>query len=338
VKLVSPLATWFDGERGHRAFRRRQLGRHPVVLRPRDSAWRSIAPRFTDVVAMANSGLPFQIAADRRYDRSANRRRLPRALAAGATIFLPQVHQVLPRLARLMVALRMAFLGPFREESSYLFFVNGQGRTAMGLHHDGEVDAFWLQLEGRRRVTLGPPVPPRTPADIRRRSMAGDPEWATFDLGPGSLMYLPPRTPHEVVCHTRSLALSLTWGCAPRRPRTQWARAVSLTTWDVVSGHVHSMPRHKRDRLWTQIPVLAPSTRPTGRSFALWTPDGTLHCPRVAWPLASQLALMPSVRQLGVRDHAALSRLTEAGVLAPHDLPLRLVPDDAAALDGWGFR
>ena len=287
---------------------------------------------------MAVSGLPFQIVADRRYDRSSDPRRLPAALAAGVTVFLPQVHQVLPRLARLMVALRTAFLGPFREECSYLFLVNGQSRTGMGLHHDGEVDAFWLQLEGRRQVTLGPPVSRHTPADIRGQPIPADPNWTTLDLEPGSLLYMPPRTPHEVVCRTRSLAFSLTWGRGARRPRTRRARAASLTAWDVVSGHVHSMPRPQTDRLWTQVPVLAPATSPAGSSFRLWTPDGVLHCPRTIWPLATRLALMPSVRWRGGRTAAALSTLVQAGILAPHDLPLRILPDNAKALDGWAFR
>ena len=206
--IVSPLATWFDGERGQRAFRHRQLGKRPVVLAPRDREWRSIAPRFPEAVTMAGSGLPFQIVADRRYDRSADSRRLRGALAAGTTVFLPQVHQVLPRLMRLMVALRVAFLGPFREECSFLFLVNGRGRTGMGLHHDGDVDSFWLQLAGRRTVTIGPSVAPRTRPDLRRAPPADDPAWTTCELRAGSLFYLPPRTPHEVVCHTRSLALS----------------------------------------------------------------------------------------------------------------------------------
>jgi len=337
VRLVSPLATWFDGERGQRAFRRRQLGQRPVVLVPRDRAWRSIAPRFSEAVAMAGSGLPFHIAAERRYRRSPDRRSLPGALAAGATIFLPQVHQVLPRLMRLMVALRVAFLGPFREECSFLFLVHGRGRTGMGLHHDGDVDAFWLQLEGRRTVTLGPPVPPHTPPDIRGGPFHGDPDWRTMDLRPGSLLYLPPRTPHEVVCHTRSLALSLTWR-RDRRRGTGQARAASLTAWDVVSGHVRSIPRRRRDRLWTQIPVLAGPTHRARRPFMLWTPDGALRCPAAAWPLASQLALMPSLHPRDVRDSLALSPLLDAGILAPQDLPLRIVPDDPTALDGWDFR
>src|SRR5437762_11950736 len=98
-----------------------------------------------------------------------------------------------------MVALREELLGPRRDEASFLFLVEGRGRQGMGLHHDGDVDAFWLQLEGRRRVTLGPPVSRRAPEDLgappaHRRG------WRTIDLQPGSLLHLPPRTPHAVVC------------------------------------------------------------------------------------------------------------------------------------------
>jgi len=337
VRLTSPLATWFDGEGEQRAFRRRALGKRPVVLAPRNGGWRSIAPGFREALAMAASGLPFQIAAERRYDRAGDPRTLPRALARGATVFLPQVHQVLPRLMRLMVALRVAFLGPFRAECSFLFLVKGRGRAGMGLHHDGDVDAFWLQLEGRRTVTMGPPVASRTPPDIHRRPSDGDPSWTTFDLRPGSLFYMPPRTPHEVVCRTRSLALSLTWGRAARRRRVGRARAESLTAWDVASGHVCSMPRPSRDRLWTQVPALVGTARSARRPFALWTPDGALRCPATAQPLVRQLALMPTLRRRDVSDSAALSMLIEAGILAPHDLPLRIVPDDVASLDGWDF-
>ena len=167
--LVSPLATWFAGPAAITRFRRRRLSRAPVVLPARDGAWRAIAPDFSTTIAMARAGVPFQIAAERRYDRTGDPRRLGPALAAGATVFLPQVHQVLPRLMRLMVALRAGLLGPLREECSFLFAVEGRGRPGMGLHHDGPVDAFWLQLEGRRTVTLGPPVKPGTPADLDPR-------------------------------------------------------------------------------------------------------------------------------------------------------------------------
>ena len=75
---------------------------------------------------------------------------------------MPQIHQVLPRVARLMAALRATLFGPGREETSFLFIVNGKGRQGMGLHHDGPVDSVWVQLEGRRTVTTGQQVPPGT--------------------------------------------------------------------------------------------------------------------------------------------------------------------------------
>ena len=82
----------------------------------------------------------------------------------------------------------------------------GFDSSDLGFHHDGAVHAFWLQLEGRRTVTIGPPVPPRTPLDLPDTVAGRDAaRWRTIDLEPGSLFHLPPRTPHRVVCHRRSL-------------------------------------------------------------------------------------------------------------------------------------
>jgi Cupin superfamily protein len=337
TRLVSPLATWFTGPAAIERFRARRLGRAPTVLRPRDRAWRDIAPDFATAVAMARAGAPFQIAAERRYDRSGHPRQLPAALASGATVFLPQVHHVLPRLARLMVALRVALLGPLREETSFLFLVDGQGRSGMGLHHDGAVDAFWLQLEGRRTVTLGPPVRPGTPADLDPDRAGGG--WRTFELPPGTLLHLPPWTPHDVVCYERSLALSLTWRAQDARAgrAAPHARRAGLAAWDVVSGRVDAMPRASRTHLWTQVPVIAgPLTR---RGFELLTPEGVLRLPAAAHRLARQLTLMPRLRPLrGPRSRAALAPLLAHGIVAPQDLPLRIRPDDPRALDGWRFK
>ena len=214
----------------------------PIVLPPRDRAWRTVVPGFAECVRMAGGGLPFQVVAERHVDRSGDPRRLAAALAAGQTVYLPQVHQVLPRLMRLMVALRVAFLGPDRDESSFLFVVEGTGRPGMGLHHDGEVDAFWLQLEGRRTVTVGPRVPPGTPEDLDDRLARGGRRagWRTFDLAPGSLFHLPARTPHAVVCRRRSLAVTLTWG--PARRTRDGRRDKGLLRWDVASGYAEPIP------------------------------------------------------------------------------------------------
>jgi Cupin superfamily protein len=338
ARLVSPLATWFAGSEAIERFRARRLGRVPTVLRPCDRAWRDIAPDFATTVAMARTGAPFQIAVERRYDRSGDPGRLRAALASGATIFLPQVHHVLPRLARLMVALRVALLGPLREETSFLFVVDGRGRPGMGLHHDGAVDAFWLQLEGRRTVTLGPPVRPGTPADLDPGRADGDGRWQTLELAPGTLLHLPPWTPHDVVCHERSLALSLTWRIQDARARraAPRARRAGLAAWDVVSGRVDALPSASRIHVWTQVPVVAGPLTRTG--FELLTPDGILRLPAAAHPLARQLTLMPRFRlPRGPRSRAALAPLLAHGILAPQDLPLLIRPDDPRALDGWRF-
>jgi hypothetical protein len=336
--VVSPLATWFAGPAALERFRTRQLGRTPTVLRPRDRAWRDVVPDFATAVAMAGTGTPFQIVLDRRYDRSGNPRRLGTALATGATIFLPQIHHVLPRLARLMVALRVELLGPLREETSFLFIVEGRSRPGMGPHHDGPVDAFWLQLDGRRTVTLGPPVRRGTPADLDPRQARRGRGWRTLELPPGTLLYLPPWTPHGVVCHERSLALSLTWGPAGPRARraTPRARQVGLAAWDVVSGHVDAVPAPSRSDLWTQIPAVAgPLTR---EGFELVTPDGTVRLPATAYRLACRLASMPRIRPApGRRSRDALAPLLAPGILAPQDLPRRVRPDDQRALEGWRF-
>jgi hypothetical protein len=336
--MATPLASWFPGDRALAGFRRRALGRVPAVLPARDRAWRAIAPGFAACVEMAGSGLPFQIAAERRVDRSGDPRRLAAALASGQTAYLPQVHQVLPRLMRLMVSLRSAFFGPppagAREECSFLFVVEGAGRAGMGLHHDGDVDAFWLQLEGRRTVTIGPRVPRGTPEELEDPAPGSGrrPGWRTLDLEPGTLFHLPARTPHAVVCRGRSLAITLTWTRAAR-PRGAMA---ALLGWDVVSGFAEPIPPARPRTLWTQVPVLL---RRAGRGPGLrvWTPDG--EGPRLTvgtGPWTDRLPLMPRLpRSMAIR--AGLAPLIDAGILAPHDLPLRIRPDDPAALDGWRF-
>jgi hypothetical protein len=305
-------------------FTRRVLGRRVALLRPRDDGWRTLAPDFPGAVSLARGGVPFQIALERRYDRTGDPRRLSRALARGATVYLPQAHQVLPRVARLMVALRAHLLGVRAEESSFLFLVQGRGREGLGLHHDGAVDAFWVQLEGRRTVTLGPPVTPRTPLDLDPRR-AGGRGWRTLRLPPGSLLYLPPRTPHAVVCHGRSLALSLTW--SRRRAR------VPGTPWDVATGRARPRPRRDPRWLWTQVPVTAGALDRARQRFRLQTPEGAAWLPARAHALAVRLAGMPAVAA-GRPDAAPLVAL---GVLAPEDLPQALVPDAPRALDGWHF-
>lgn len=380
---TSPLSAWLEDDPAAAGVRRR-LGRAPAVLAPRDESWRAIGPDFETAVEMAAAGLPFHVVADRRADTAGGAERLRAALGAGATVYLPQVHQVLPRLMRLMVALRVAFFGPFREECSFLFLVEGRGRPAMGLHHDGETDGVWLQLQGRRTVTVGPPVPAGAPEDLDDR-LAPRPGgrragWRTLDLTPGTLFLLPPRTPHRVVCEGRSLAVSLTWkaldpgaavaavvdGLAPTRGArppgpspaafrrvvagtlrraaaavadpTALARAYAggLTAWDVVSGRVDAIPPRSPDRLWTQVPAVVVSVG--SRRLALQTPGGAeLRLPAALLPLARRLALMPAFSRAEAARLPGLAVLADHGLLADRDLPLRILPEAPAALDGWRF-
>src|SRR5262249_9581930 len=144
--------------RAARARLRRRLGGRPLVLPPLDRRWRGVAPDWAGCLALARAGAPFHAVAERRYGRSGDPRALDGALAPGAAACLPRVHEILPRVARLMVAVRAALVGGGRAECSFLFMVEGCGRPGMGLHHDGPVNAFWVQLEGRRTLTLGPRV------------------------------------------------------------------------------------------------------------------------------------------------------------------------------------
>jgi hypothetical protein len=245
---------------------------------------------------------------------------------------MPQAHQVLPRVARLMAALRATLFGPGREETSFLFIVNGRGRQGMGLHHDGEVDSVWVQLEGRRTVTTGPQVPRGTRADLDEQLIGSG--WVTRDLEPGSLFYMRPRTPHQVVCHGRSLALSLTWK-RRAKPLSGTRAAAAMTSWDVVAGQAEPIPRPSRDRLWAQVPVFAGAIDRRRGDFRLWLPGGVVRLPAEAHSLARRLGTMP---QISRKDLGRGARpLLDLGILGPRDLPLRIVPSNPRALDGWRF-
>lgn len=311
-RVISTLATW-----------RPRPGTRARIFPPRDEAWRHLVPSFADCLAMARSGIPFQIVRARRYDRSGTPGRLAGALRDGGTIYLPELHQVLPRLARLMAALRETCLGPRREESSYVFLVEGRGREGMGLHHDGEVDSFWLQLEGRRTVTIGPPVRRGSAKDLALSQLGKGPGWWTRDLEPGSLFYMPPRTPHRVLCHGRSHAVSMTWSRAEARPGLP-------PPWTQAPGAALGLPRPKRGRLWTQIP-----TRPGAKPETLLLPGGTMiRVPGMSARMARTLSGMPSWEGTS----SVLKVLESCGLVAPLDLPLRIVPAQPRRLDGWTFR
>jgi mannose-6-phosphate isomerase-like protein (cupin superfamily) len=323
MRVHTPLDTWFPTAASLRALKRRP--REARLFPARDRGWRALVPPFGEMIALIERGLPFHIAAERRCDRTARRGRLGPALAAGKTVYVPQAHQVLPRVARLMVALRAAVMDAPRAECSFLFLVEGAGREGLGLHHDGDVESIWIQLEGRRTVTLGPPVPRGTPQDLPP-ARARDARYTTRALPPGSLLYLPPRTPHRVLCYERSMALSLTWG--PRRRVSRARRLEALVAWDVVSGWAASMPRRSRTRVWTQVPATV------SRGRDLIVAGGSLRAPRAARRLAHGLGVMADFTRDGSR---ALAALEERGIVGAQELPPAIVPDAARELDGWNF-
>src|SRR5262249_60994736 len=127
------------------------------------------------------------------------------------------------------------------------------------------------------------------------------------------------------------VALSRAWGARGARGRRApgKARALALADWDVVSGRVDELPVASRTRLFTQVPVSVRGARAI-------TPDGAVALSRSALALARQLALMPSLLRDG-RAREALRELDAQGILGPRELPLRILPADLRALDGWRF-
>ena len=69
--------------------------------------------------------------------------------------------------------------------------------------------------------------------------------------------------------------------------------------------------------------------------FPLWLPGGVVTLPARAHALASRLSTMPSLRRSSLGRSA--QPLLDAGILGPRDLPLRIIPKNPRALDGWRF-
>ena len=248
----------------------------------------------------------------------------------GQTAYLPQVHQVLPRLMRLIVALRAALLGPGREESSFLFIVQGTGRRGMGLHHDGEVDAFWLQLEGRRTVTVGPRVRPGTRRGARRPAGARRPSRGMAHLRPRARKPVPPAGAHPA---RRGLPATLAGHHAhvgacreAGHGRPTGDRAPSLGR-GVRDSRSRSRPPSPRT-LWVQVPRARRAGRGARPRSACGPRTARGHaCPgrRARGPRGSASC---RASRATLAQAAGLSPLVGAGILGPRDLPLRIRPED----------
>ena len=104
----------------------------------------------------------------------------------------------------------------------------------------------------------------------------------------------------------------------------------------MVSGFAEPIPPVHPRTLWAQVPLVA---RRLGRErdLRVWTPEGEgprLPARAAAW--TDGLLSMPRLSR-ALAMEAGLEPLIGAGILAPHDLPLRIRPADPAALDGWRF-
>jgi hypothetical protein len=156
------------------------------------------------------------------------------------------------------------------------------------------------------------------------------PGWRTLDLAPGTLFHLPARTPHRVVCHGRSLAISMTWTRARGTP-------AALAGWDVAAGRADAIPRRDRERLWVQVPCRAGPVTARGDEFVLRTAAGdAVPVPAHLRAWAAGLGVMPCLRRRAV-PAVVLDPLLRCGILAPFDLPRVVWPEHAGDLDGWRF-
>jgi hypothetical protein len=105
----------------------------------------------------------------------------------------------------------------------------------------------------------------------------------------------------------------------------------------VAAGRADRVPP-SRDWLWAQAPALAGPLRPGARAFTLHVPGGALTLPASAHALARRLAVMTWWQGVGVPPRgSALALLAAQGLVAPRDLPLRIIPAAPKALDGWRF-
>jgi hypothetical protein len=109
----------------------RVLGRRVALIPARDEAWRTVTPGSRATVR-ARTGSASRSTPCSSGATIASGDRRARARAGDARDrYVPQIHQVLPRVARLMVALREELLGHV-PTSVVSVLVHGRGREGMG--------------------------------------------------------------------------------------------------------------------------------------------------------------------------------------------------------------
>ncbi len=196
-----------------RALRASRKAGLPLFRLGSAEAVRDMALTTEEILALVNAGVPAHLALKGRQDEHPEPRSIPRRVAAGESLFLVQPHEYMPRLRRWIHHAGRALGLSGRPVRSFLFLVDRPGRPAMPLHDDAENELLWLQLDGERFVRFGPPgeaVAPVRPQPVREADGRHG-GWFEGGLPAGSLLYLPPWTPHAVRCRKRSVALSVYW-------------------------------------------------------------------------------------------------------------------------------
>jgi len=86
--------------------------------------------------------------------------------------------------------------------------------------------------------------------------------------------------------------------------------------------------------VFVQVPAIVGPRDSAGR-VALWTAGGEVRVRLDGGRLLAHLPRMPTLDRKTAGP--LLEPLLAVGILGSRDLPLRIVPDKPAALDGWQF-
>ena len=86
--------------------------------------------------------------------------------------------------------------------------------------------------------------------------------------------------------------------------------------------------------VWTQVPAIATAVSARGADLVL--PEGErVHVRGASKAAAQGLATMACFSREALGE--ALADLESHGIVGAQDLPMTVVPDEPAALDGWRF-
>lgn len=131
------------------------------------------------------------------------------------TLLVQEVDRLVPEVARLLDQFR--FLPDWRLDDIMVSYAPNHG--SVGAHIDN-YDVFLLQVEGHRRWGIGtdPVENEELVPDLDVRILADFEPAKEFVVGPGDMLYLPPRVPHHGVAEDSEC---MTYSVGFRAPRHQ---------------------------------------------------------------------------------------------------------------------